>query len=212
MGYYPLSVDLTGRACLVVGGGAIAEGKVQGLLTAGARVTVVSPALIESLTDAARAGRIEHRARAYRDGDLAGITLAFAATGEPTVNAAVAAEGRRRGVWVNAVDDPAHCDVIIPAVVRRGALTVAVSTGGASPALARAVRDELERHLGDDYAALVDVAGEVRRALRAGHRRVDARAWHEALTDPRFRRLVMEGRRALASHRLRAQLEAACQA
>ena len=210
MGYYPLFVDLTGRACLVVGGGAIAEGKVQGLLTAGARVTVVSPALIESLTEAARAGRIEHRARAYRHGDLAGVTLAFAATGEPAVNAAVAAEGRRRGVWVNAVDDPAHCDVIIPAVVRRGALTVAVSTGGVSPALARAVREELDRHLGDDYAALVDVAGEVRRALRAGHRRVDARAWHDALTDPRFRRLVTEGRRALASHHLRARLEAAC--
>ena len=93
MGYYPLFVDLTGRACLVVGGGPIAGGKVQGLLTAGARVTVVSPTLIESLTDAARAGRIGHRGRAYRDGDLAGVTLAFAATGEPAVNAAVASEG-----------------------------------------------------------------------------------------------------------------------
>ena len=138
------------------------------------------------------------------------ISTTFTSTGEPAVNAAVASEGRRRGVWVNAVDDPAHCDVIIPAVVRRGALTVAVSTGGVSPALARAVREELDRHLGDDYAALVDVAGEVRRALRAGHRRVDARAWHDALTDPRFRRLVTEGRRALASHHLRARLEAAC--
>ena len=211
MGYYPLFVDLAGRACLVVGGGDIAQGKVQGLLAAGANVTVVSPTLVASLAAAARAGRLEHRWRAYREGDLAGFALAFAATGEPTVNAAVAREGRRSGVWVNAVDDPAHCDFIVPAVLRRGALTVAVSTGGASPALARAVREELEQHLGDDYAALVDVAGEVRRELRAGHRRVDARAWHEALNDPRFRRLVTEGRRGLASDRLRARLTAACE-
>jgi uroporphyrin-III C-methyltransferase/precorrin-2 dehydrogenase/sirohydrochlorin ferrochelatase len=208
VGYYPLFVDLADRACLVVGGGDIAEGKVQGLLGAGAHVTVVSPTLITSLADAARAGRIDHRPRTYRDGDLAGFALAFAATGDPTVNGAVAAEGCRRGVWVNAVDDPAHCDFIVPAVLRRGALTVAVSTGGASPALARAVREELEQHFGDDYAALVDVAGEVRRELRAGPRRPDAHAWHEALNDPRFRRLVTEGRRALASRQLRVRLEA----
>jgi siroheme synthase-like protein len=211
VGYYPLFVDLAGRACLVVGGGDIAEGKVQGLLAAGASVTVVSPTLVASLAEAARAGRLEHRRRGYRDGDLAGFALAFAATGEPTVNAAVAREGRRSGVWVNAVDDPAHCDFIVPALLRRGSLTVAVSTGGASPALARAVREELEQHLGDDYAALVDVAGEVRRELRAGHCRDDARAWHEALNDPRLRRLVTEGRRGLASDRLRARLTAACE-
>ena len=210
MGYYPLFVDLAGRACLVVGGGDIAEGKVQALLDAGANFNVVSPTLLASLAEAARAGALEHRQRAYRDGDLAGFALAFAATGEPTVNAAVAREGRRSGVWVNAVDDPAHCDFIVPAVLRRGALTVAVSTGGVSPALARAVREELEQHLGADYAALVDVAGEVRRELRAGHRRVDARAWHDALNDPRFRRLVTEGRRGLASDRLHARLAAAC--
>src|SRR5205085_1860672 len=82
--------------------------------------------------DAARAGRISHRRRAYRDGDLAGFALVFVATGDAGVNAAVAAEGRRRGVWVNAADDPAHCDFILPAIVRRGSLAVAVSTGGAS--------------------------------------------------------------------------------
>jgi siroheme synthase-like protein len=210
VGAYPLFVDLAGRSCLVIGGGPIAAGKVKGLLAAGAAVTVVSPTLVDALADAVRAGRIACRDRPYRDGDLAGFALAFAATGDVAINAAVAGEGRRTGVWVNAVDDPAHCDFIVPAVLRRGALTVAVSTGGASPALARAVREELEHHLGDEYAALVDVAGEVRRALRLGQRRVDARAWHDALNDPRFRRLVTEGRRALASHRLRARLEAAC--
>jgi uroporphyrin-III C-methyltransferase/precorrin-2 dehydrogenase/sirohydrochlorin ferrochelatase len=209
MAYYPLFVDLADRACLVVGGGAIAEGKVHGLLAAGAHVTVVSPTLIAPLADTARAGRIDHRPRTYRDGDLAGFVLAFTATGDPTVNDAVAAEGRRCGVWVNAVDDPAHCDFIVPAVLRRGALTVAVSTGGASPAFARAVREELEQHFGDDYAMLLDVAGEVRRELRIWHRRPDAHAWQDALNDPGFRRLVTEGRREAARRRLHARLEEA---
>ena len=209
MALYPLFVELAGRTCLVVGGGPVAETKVEGLLAAGAEVTVVSPGLTDGLAAAARAGRISHRRRPYQDDDLAGFALAFATTGDSAVNAAVAAEGRGRGVWVNAADDPAHCDFILPAVLRRGALSVAVSTGGASPALAGTIRDELARHLGDDYAALVDVAGEVRRALRAEHRRVDARAWREALSDPEVRRLVAGGRRADACRRLRARLEAA---
>jgi siroheme synthase-like protein len=199
-------LEVGDRPCVVIGGGTIAEGKVNGLLAAGAAVTVVSPTLTEVLAGAARTGRITHRPRAYRDGDLAGFTLGFVATDDGAVNAAVAAEGRRRGVWVNAADDPAHCDFILPAVVRRGALAVAVSTGGASPALARAVREELEQHLGEDYAALVDVVGEVRRALRVEHRTADASAWRDALADPRFRRLVARGERAAARRRLRARL------
>jgi siroheme synthase-like protein len=205
---YPLFLDVTGRPCIVVGGGAIADGKVNGLLAAGAVVTVVSPSLTETLAAAAAADRITHRRRVYQDGDLDGFTLAFVATGDVAVNAAVAAEGRRRGVWVNAADDPAHCDFILPSVLRRGALAVAVSTGGASPALARAVREEIERHLGDDYAVLVDVAGDVRRALRAERRPAAADAWRDALADPRFRRLVARGERAAARRRLRARLSA----
>jgi precorrin-2 dehydrogenase/sirohydrochlorin ferrochelatase len=210
VGYYPLFADVTGRTCLVVGGGAIAEGKVGGLLAAGARVIVVSPTLSPTLAAAASEGRVEHRARPYRDGDLAGVVaLAFAATGETAVNAAVAAEGRRRGVWVNAVDDPERCDFIVPAVLRRGTLAVAVSTGGASPALARAVRDDLAKLVGDDYAALADIAADVRRTLRQQRRRVDGRAWRDALGDPAVRRLAAEGRRALARRRLHARLHAA---
>jgi siroheme synthase-like protein len=209
MAHYPLFVDLTGRRCVVVGGGGVAEGKVLGLLAAGAIVTVVSPALTPSLADAVRAGRIAHRARGYRDGDLDGAALAFAATGEPEVNAAVAAEGRRRGIWINAADDPGHCDFILPAVVRRGALAVAVSTGGASPAAARAVREELERLVGEQYATLVDVAADVRRGLRGEGARLGAHAWSDALRDVRFRRLISAGRRDEARQRLRACLEGA---
>jgi precorrin-2 dehydrogenase/sirohydrochlorin ferrochelatase len=209
---YPVFVDLAGRACVVIGGGPVAEGKVHGLLAAGATVTVVSPALTPALADAAGAGQIAHRRRLYQDGDLAGgIALAFAAAGDVAVNAAVLAEGRRRGVWVNAADDPAHCDFILPSVLRRGALAVAVSTGGASPALARAVRKELEQVLGDEYAALVDVAAEVRRALRVEGHAVDARAWSAALGDRRFRLLLRCGRHAAARRRLRAQLTGGAQ-
>jgi siroheme synthase-like protein len=210
VGHYPLFVDLHGRPCLVIGGGAIAEGKVRGLLDAGAAVTVISPTLTPHLTADVAAHTIRHHARAYRDGDLAGFVLAFAATGDLGVNGAVAAEGRGRGVWVNAVDDPAHCDFIVPSILRRDALTVAVSTGGASPALARVVREELETYLGNDYAALTEIAGSVRRELFAERRRVDGRAWGAALRDRGFRRLVVEGRPALARRRLRARLEAAC--
>jgi siroheme synthase-like protein len=199
-------LELAHRACVVIGGGAVAEGKVTGLLAAGADVTVVSPTLTAALEAAADAGGISHRRHVYRDGDLAGAALAFVATGDVTVNAAVAAEGRRRGVLVNAADDPAHCDFMLPAVVRRGALAVAVSTGGASPALARAVREELEHHLGDDYATLVDVVGEVRRALRAEGRTARPDRWRAALADPRFRRLVARGERGAARRRLRARL------
>jgi precorrin-2 dehydrogenase/sirohydrochlorin ferrochelatase len=205
---YPVFLEAAGRPCLVVGGGTVAAGKVNGLLAAGAAVTVVSPTLTGALHEAARAGRLVHHRRVYRDGDLLGFTLAFVATGDVAVNAAVAAEARRRGVWVNAADDAAHCDVILPSVLRRGALTVAVSTGGASPALARVVREEIERHVGADYTVLVDVAGDVRRALRAERRPVDAATWRDALADPRLRRLVARGDRAAARRRLRARLSA----
>ena len=208
MGLYPIFVQLADRPCVVIGGGPVAAGKVDGLLAAGAGVTVVSPGLTTELAALARARRIAHVPRAYRDGDLTGAALAVVATGDIAVNVAVAAEGRRRRVWVNAADDPAHCDFILPSVVRRGALAIAVSTGGASPAVARAVREELERHLGDDYAALVDVAGEVRRTLRAERRIVDAAAWAAALRDPRVRGLLTAGRRTAARRRLRARLEA----
>ena len=128
MGYYPVSVDLTGRPCLVVGGGAIAERKVVGLVEAGARVTVVSPSLTRSLLELAAEAGLHWRPREYAQGDAAGFILVMVATDDLAVSAAVAAECRERGIWVNCADDPARCDFILPAVLRRGAVTVAVST------------------------------------------------------------------------------------
>jgi len=183
MALFPLFVELGGRPCIVFGGGAVAERKILALLAVGAVVTVVSPTLSVALTELATAGLIAHVSRAYADGDLAGAVLAFAATDDGAVNAEVAREGRTRGVWVNAADDPAHCDAILPAVVHRGALTVAISTGGASPALARAVRERLERALPEAYGSLAEVAAEARRDLHATGRRASADDWRAALDD-----------------------------
>jgi siroheme synthase-like protein len=205
--HYPIFLDLRDRLCLVVGGGPIAEGKVRGLLAAGARVTVVSPTLTPALAALVAEGRIAHRARAYVRGDLAGATLGFAASGDRATSAAVLAEGRARGVWVNAADDPEHCDFFLPAVLRRGALAIAVSTGGASPALTRAVRDELERCFPPELAGLVDVVAEVRRDLRERAVPVTAEAWGRALEDE-LARLWPAARRAETRARLQQRLEA----
>jgi siroheme synthase-like protein len=179
---YPIVLELSDRPCVVVGGGAVGQRKVEGLLAAGAVVTVVSPALTVGLTALAKKAEIRHVPRRYRRGDLAGARLAFVATGDRRVAAAVARDGRRARIWVNAADDPEHCDFTLPAVLRRGPLLVAVATGGASPALARAVREELERRLPGAYAGLAGTVAEVRRELRARGVRPDAESWSRALS------------------------------
>jgi precorrin-2 dehydrogenase / sirohydrochlorin ferrochelatase len=199
--YYPVALDLRDRPCLVVGGGPVAEAKVEGLLDAGARVTVVSPALTERLEAWAAAGRIAHRPGEYRPADLEEQHLVFAATDRREVTETIAADGRRRGLWVNAADDPVYCDFLLPSVLRRGRLVVAVSTGGASPALAARVRRDLESYFTPEYDDLVELAAEVRRELRASGRRADSTVWREAL-DGDLRRLLAEGRRGDAKARL----------
>ena len=201
MGYYPVLLDLGGRRCVMIGGGLVAERRVDALLATGAHVSVISPRLTRTLAALAAEGRIAHEPRAYREGDLAGAELAFVATDAGEVNAAVAAEARERGIWLNAADDPARCTFILPALVRRGDLTVAVATGGSSPALARAIRAELETYLTDDYATLASIAAEARRELRAAGRPVTAEAWQRAL-GPEVRRLIVERGRDDAKHRL----------
>ncbi len=194
MGPYPVVLDLGGRPVLVVGGGAVAERKVEGLRAAGASITVVSPRVSARLAKMADDGDIRVRRRAYRRSDLRGVVVVFAATDDRNVNAAVATDARRRRIWVNAADDPDHCDFILPSVLRRGSLLVSVTTGGRSPALARIVREELERLLGSDYALLTDLAGDVRRELQTRGEQATAEAWTTALRGD-VRRLVAAGRR-----------------
>jgi precorrin-2 dehydrogenase/sirohydrochlorin ferrochelatase len=165
--YYPAFLDLRGRRCLVVGGGAVAERKVTGLLDAGARVRVVSPALTPALTALATAGIVEHRARAFRRHDARAAALVVAATGVPAVDDAVAAAARRARALVNVADRPAACDFILPSVLCRGDLQIAVSTGGKSPALAREIRRRLEGYFGGEAGTIVAWAGRERARVLA---------------------------------------------
>jgi siroheme synthase-like protein len=206
--YYPVFLDLTDRPVLVVGGGPVAEGKVEGLLAAGANVTVVSPTVTPRLAGWVAAGQIEYLPRPYQDGDVAGRRLALVATDDPAVSGAVAAEGRELGVWVNAADEPARCEFILPAVIRRGRLVVAVSTGGASPAAARAIREELEAYLTEDHATLVEMAAEAREDLRRRAVSTGPARWRRAL-DGGLRRLIADKRYWQARARLARNLESA---
>jgi precorrin-2 dehydrogenase/sirohydrochlorin ferrochelatase len=167
MSYYPIFLRVAGRRCVVVGGGEVAARKVAALLEAEGRVTVVAPALVAELAGRAARGEIEHVARPYRGGDLAGAVLAFAATDDEALHAALSREAEAAGVPLNVVDRPEWCSFIVPSVLRRGALAVAVSTGGGSPALARRVRQDIERQLGPEYERALDVLARLRRHLQA---------------------------------------------
>jgi len=179
--FYPVFLDLRGRRVVVIGGGTVAEQKVRGLIAAGAHVTLVSPDVTPALADLAARGAIELRPRPYHGGDLAGAWLAIAATDDRGVNEAVWAEAERLGVPLNAVDDVEHCSFIAPAIHREGDITVAVSTGGKSPALAVRLRQRIARLVGRAEARLCALLGELRPELAA--RVPDARArtalWYE---------------------------------
>jgi siroheme synthase-like protein len=190
MSYFPIYLDMSRRRCLVIGGGAVAERKIAALLETGAEVTVLAPDVTDVVAGLSKQNAIRFTARCYEDGDLDGFELAFVATDDPQVNAAVYREGRSRGVWVNSADDPARCDFILPSVLRRGDLIVAVSTGGTSPALARTVREELELYFTQEYESLAKLAAEVREELSNRSITVPFETWRRALSGE-VRQLLM---------------------
>lgn len=166
MKWYPVFLRVEERACLVVGGGPVAERKVESLLAAGAQVTVVTPALTPSLAALVAAGTVTHRPRPYRPGDLQGFLLAFAATGDPEADAEIAREAEHEGVLLNVVDTPPLCSFISPSILVRGDLLVAVSTGGASPALAGRMRRDIDARLGPEYDRALDLLARLRHRLQ----------------------------------------------
>jgi siroheme synthase-like protein len=193
VGYYPIFLEMKDRRCVVIGGGAVAERKVEGLVAVGANVTVIAPGITDGLKELLKQGAIRHVAREYQAGDRAGYDLVFVATDNSEINAVVSNEAQCLRIWVNSADDPDHCDFILPAVIRRGDLAVAVSTGGVSPAVTRAIREELDEYFNADYARFVQIAGEVRRELREKSVSPGASAWNRALQGD-FRRLIKEGK------------------
>jgi precorrin-2 dehydrogenase/sirohydrochlorin ferrochelatase len=180
--YYPLFLDIARRRCVVFGGGNVSERKVGRLLACGACVEVVGKHLTPALSALAREGAIVHHAADYHEDRLNGAFLVIGATNSDAVNERIARDARERGIPVNIVDDPARCDFILPSVVERGDLAIAVSTGGRSPALAKKLRTELESTYGPEYAALVAILGELReKVIAAGRPSAGNRALFEAV-------------------------------
>lgn len=208
MAYYPVMLDLRGRPVLFVGGGWETEAKVRGLLEAGAAVTLLSPLEHPGLEPLARSGALTWLRRGYRRGDLAGFRLCFAHPPDRSLNALIAREARERGVWLNAVDDPAHCDFILPAVHRQGDLVIAVSTGGAAPALGVRIKQRLAGEYGPEYARYLELLRSFRPlVLRAYPHDFAARkaAWYRMVDSPALE-LVALGEAEAAREVLRAAL------
>jgi siroheme synthase-like protein len=198
---YPVNLVVEGRPCLVVGGGAVARRKVEGLLACGALVTVVAPDVAPEL--AALPVTVERRP--YRDGDAAGFRLVVAATDDRAVNAAISRDAEAAGVWVNAVDDPEWCSFTLPSVARQGPILVTVSTGGQSPALAAWLRRRIEADLGGEYQVLLRLLSEARATIKAAGRSTEAVDWPSVL-DSNMLDLIRAGDIGKARERLEACL------
>jgi precorrin-2 dehydrogenase/sirohydrochlorin ferrochelatase len=165
MNLFPIFLKLSGRRCVVIGGGAVGEGKIASLLDAEAETAVVAPAVTGKVMEWASAAKLTWLARRFSPADLDGALLVVAATSSQEVNELVFHEARRRGVLCNAVDQPEQCDFYYPAVLRRGQLQIAISTGGLSPALAQRLRQELEQQFAPEYGAWLEALAERRRHL-----------------------------------------------
>jgi precorrin-2 dehydrogenase / sirohydrochlorin ferrochelatase len=164
MALFPMFVKLEGRPCLVVGAGRVAEAKIRSLLVTGAAVRVVGRSPTSVVKGLARTGKISWTPREFEPGDLDGVVVVVSATSSG-VNERVCWEARQRGVLCNVVDEPLRCDFYYPAVVRRGDLQIAISTGGNSPALAQRLRKELEKRFGPEYESWVRELGKERKKL-----------------------------------------------
>jgi precorrin-2 dehydrogenase/sirohydrochlorin ferrochelatase len=176
MAYLPIFLDVTGRRCVVVGGGEVAARKVASLLEAGADVVVVSPAVNDELDELARHGRIMLLQRGYETGDIEGAALVYAATDHVELQRRIYDDTRARAIPLNLVDVPSLCTFITPAVMTRGSLQIAVSTEGASPAMAKRIVARLERLFGPEYGLALEVLRAARRHLQANEPSIAIRA------------------------------------
>ena len=160
--YYPILLNIQDKKCLVVGGGNVAWRKVCSLKDAGARVTVVSPEFCPEMEKESGIERIQQK---YDEGFLNGVLVVVASTDDEEVNKKVYYDAVKRGILVNVVDRPEFCSFIVPATISRGDLNISISTGGASPALARNIRENLEKQFGDEYGEFAKLLSETRRKI-----------------------------------------------
>ena len=181
--YYPVYLNLTGKCCVILGGGAIAQGKIAALRDAGASITVISPDATDGIKRAAQRRDVTWLEREYEPGDLEGAFIAVAATNVWHVNRQIHEEAEARGVLLNVVDDPDQCSFIAPSIVRRDPITLAISTGGASPALARKMREVLSEARVLQWAELAGVLAQARRVIKDQRTVIDPTRWQCVITE-----------------------------
>ena len=205
MVFYPINVNIADRLCLVVGGGAVAVRKIESLLQSRARIRVVSPEARGKISALAAVGAIEWLRREYRGGDLEGVFLVFAATSQPAVQQQIAEQAKKAGVLLNSADSPDQCDFQVPAKIRRGDLLIAVSTGGASPALSAQIKHRLYLEFGPEYGDLVELLARIRRHVvdRSGLSETNKELFEKLLEEP-----LAEMIRAGQWEKIRSRLEA----
>ena len=191
--YYPVFLNLNGKRCVVFGGGSAAETKITKLRDAGARVTIVSPEVTINIQAAVQLGELEWCAREYQAGDLAGAFLGIAATNVRSVNQQIFQEAEELGVLLNVVDEPIQCTFIAPSTIRRGPVTVAISTAGASPALARKMRQALNASPALEWADLAGIMSQARNQVKTRGVVVDPQRWQCCLT-PELLKFAQDGR------------------
>lgn len=192
--YYPVYIQLENQPCIVIGGGKIAEGKVEGLLEAGAVVEVISPALTPRLHELVGQRKIKYHERVYRVGDLAGAFMVICATNIPTVNQQVWNEANENHQLVNVVDDTPRCNFIAPAILRSGDLTIAISTSGKAPALAVRLKEKIQKQIGPENARFLEIAGQLREPLAKNIPDFETRKrlWYE-IVDSDVLQLIADG-------------------
>jgi precorrin-2 dehydrogenase/sirohydrochlorin ferrochelatase len=194
--YYPVSLDMTNRRCVIIGGGAVAERKAARLMECGAQVTIVSRTLTPGLKDRIKANTIEHIDADYEKKTLRGAFMVIGATDRDDVNAQVSQDALSLGTLVNIVDDPDRCNFILPSLLQQGDLSIAISTGGKSPALARKIREELQQQYGPEYESLLTIMGSLRKKVLAqGHASEANKAVFEALVHSDMLQAIREGNR-----------------
>ena len=180
--YYPVFLDLHNKRCVIIGGGTLAESKIAKLLDAGAKITVVSPNINAGIKTALKNGNLEWLEREYETGDLAGAFLGIAATNVRPVNERIFQEAEESGILLNVVDEPSQCTFIAPSIVNRGPVTVAISTGGTSPALARKLRETLSASPALEWADLAGVLSLARKQVKKQGAVIDPQRWQCCMT------------------------------
>lgn len=196
--YYPVSLDMTDKRCVIIGGGEVAERKAERLIECGAQVVVVSRSLTPLLEGRKKARKIEHIDTDYEKKTLRGAFMVIGATDRDDVNAQVSQDALSLGILVNIVDDPDKCNFILPSLLQQGDLSIAISTGGKSPALARKIREELQQQYGPEYESLLTIMGSLRKKILAqGHASETNKSVFEALVHSDMLQAIRNGNRDL---------------